>query len=193
MLFLNRLSSQHAIPASLYNEVQKSLQYDTRNASLGIDGFIESLPAHLKMALTLAVHDKTFRNHPLFRRLKSRNRLLAWIGSRFRPWFNHAGTFIYQQGDDINQLFIVTKGMAAFVAPRFARQIFAIIDPSISDQKSAKKHGSRSLKYIGYEDSVVNHTLLIRDIHKENYDDIDLDRRANASVMAKRFFTVQAI
>jgi hypothetical protein len=46
---------------------------------------------------------------------------------------------------------------------------------------------------MGYEDSVVNHVLLIKDIEKNEYDTIDLDRRANTSVMSKRFFTVQAI
>jgi len=83
--------------------------------------------------------------------------------------------------------------MAAFMAPRFNRQIFAVIDPSISDQKSASKNASRTLKYIGYEDTVVNHTLLVRDIQNERYEEIDLERRANASIMSKRFFTVQAI
>ena len=47
-----------------------------------------------------------------------------------------------------------------------------------------------TLKHLGVEDSVVNHLLLIKDIEKNNYDTIDLDRRTNQSMLSKRFFTV---
>jgi len=47
-----------------------------------------------------------------------------------------------------------------------------------------------TLKHVGFEDSVVNHILLIKDIEKNEYDTIDLDRRASTSLMSKRFFTV---
>jgi hypothetical protein len=55
-----------------------------------------------------------------------------------------------------------------------------VVDPSISDQKAIDKNASKTLKYIGYEDSVINHTLLVRDMNKELYDEMDMDRRANA-------------
>jgi hypothetical protein len=62
---------------------------------VGLDTFIENLPPHLRMAVTLAIHNKTFKKHPIFKQLRDK-RLLAFIGSRFRPYFNHAGTFLYR-------------------------------------------------------------------------------------------------
>ena len=55
------------------------------------------------------------------------------------------------------------------------------------------KRSQKTLKYLGYEDSVVNHTLLVKDISQNDYDEIDLEKRANANIMSKRFFTVQGI
>jgi hypothetical protein len=43
--------------------------------------------------------------------------MLAFMGSRFHPYYNHAGTTVYRQGDEISSLIIVTRGMAAFVMP----------------------------------------------------------------------------
>jgi hypothetical protein len=61
------------------------------------------------MSVTLAVNRRTFKRHPFLQKIKNK-RMLAFIGSRF-------GTTIYRQGDEINHLVIVTKGMAAFVMP----------------------------------------------------------------------------
>jgi CRP-like cAMP-binding protein len=91
-------------------------------------------------------------------------RMLAFIGSRFRPWFNHAGTYLYRQGDEINSFFIVISGIAAFVTPKYRQSIFAVVDPSVSDAKSKLKNRIGTLKHLGYEDSVVNHLLLLNDI-----------------------------
>ena len=123
---------------------------------IGLDVFIDTLPPHLQMAVTLAIHEKIFHVHPMFKRLKNK-RLLASIGQRFRPWFNHAGTFLYRQGDEINTLIVVISGLATFVAPAYKNTIFGVVDPTF-------EHENRTFKHIGYEDSVINHMLLIIDI-----------------------------
>jgi hypothetical protein len=46
---------------------------------VGLDVFIDALPPHLKMAVSLAIHKKIFQIHPMFKRLKNK-RLLALIG-----------------------------------------------------------------------------------------------------------------
>lgn len=83
--------------------------------------------------------------------------------------------------------------MAAFVAPKYRNSIFSVVDPSKSDAQAEEQKQVSTLKHLGYEDSVVNHILLIKDIEKNEYDTIDLDRRASTSQMSKRFFTVQGI
>jgi hypothetical protein len=128
MLFLSKLSNQAKLPPRLYNEIRQALKYDNKTNIEGLDQFIQSLPQHLKMSVTLAVNRKTFRNHPFLSKIKNK-RMLAFMGSRFHPYYNHAGTTVYRQGDEISSLIIVTKGMAAFVMPQYANSIFACINP----------------------------------------------------------------
>jgi CRP-like cAMP-binding protein len=88
------------------------------------------------MQAILAMNAKVFKHHPIFKGMRHRNRLLSFIGARFKPNMTHAGTKLYQQGDDINMLYIIQKGLGAFIAPSFKNSIFAVIDPSISDAVS---------------------------------------------------------
>jgi len=43
---------------------------------------------------------------------------------------------------------------------------------------------------MGYEDSVVNHILLIKDINSNDYDDVGLEKRLTGSSLSRRFFSV---
>ena len=78
--------------------------------------------------------------------------------------------------------------MAAFVMPQYANSIFAVINP-----KATVLETKNLMKHFGFEDSVVNHLLLLKDIKLNDYDDIDLERRSHTSILSKRFFTVHSI
>ena len=52
---------------------------------------------------------------------------------------------------------MVISGLAAFVAPKYKNTIFGVVDPTL-------EQGNRTFKHIGFEDSVVNHMLLIIDL-----------------------------
>ena len=69
--------------------------------------------------------------------------------------------------------------MAAFIAPTFKNSIFAVIDPKVSDAKSDAKGFQRTLKTVGYEDSIVNNILLLKDIKNNSYGSRQLEKRAN--------------
>ena len=125
----------------------------------GLDDFINELPTHLRMAVSLAIHDKVFKYHPLMKRVKNK-RLLSYLGQKLRPQFNHIGTSIYKEGDEITNMLIVTSGVACFIAPKFNNQLFAVVS---GYSNNAAKYNN-TLHHFGYEDSVVNHLLLIKDI-----------------------------
>ena len=175
ILFLNKLTVQYKIDGMLKSEIRQALKYDNKTTVVGMDAFIESLPPHLNMAVTLALHQKIFNQHPLLKKMNNK-RLMAYMGSRFRPQFTYAGTYLYRQGDEISQLTIVISGLAAFVAPKYRNQIFAVVSKkNLGDNEET----AITLKHLGCEDSVVNHLLLIKDIEQNDYDTIDLDRRTN--------------
>jgi hypothetical protein len=67
---------------------------------IGLDEFIQDLPANLRQQVTLKIHSSTFNKHEIFKKLRNK-RLLAFIGSRLRPLIYQTGTFVYKQGEDI--------------------------------------------------------------------------------------------
>ena len=73
------------------------------------------------------------------------------------------------------------------IKPRYHNAIFYVIDPKPANQNID------CLASVGWEDSIINHLLLIRDMEKNDYDDIDLDRRMNKNQLSKRHFTVISI
>jgi hypothetical protein len=96
---------------------------------------------------------------------------LTFIGTRFKPLFCPAGTNLYREGDSINGLHVISSGKAAIVRARYSNAIFGVIDPSKAD--------AYNLTHVGFEDTVINHLFLLRDLRDYEYDDIDLDRRMN--------------
>jgi hypothetical protein len=103
-------------------------------AMVGLADFVETLPPQLKIAVALFMHKKTFTTHPFFKELGNQ-RLLSFIGSRFRPQFFNTGQYLYRQGDEITTFKVVTKGVAAFVNPRYLNEMFAVIDPTMQETR----------------------------------------------------------
>jgi hypothetical protein len=97
-MFLNKLDNKYNLSSKLFREIHKSLNYINQSKMTGLENFIEELPPHLKTAVTLAIHKETFKEHPAFKSLRNK-RLLTFIGTRFRPNYSHASTFIYSSGE----------------------------------------------------------------------------------------------
>jgi hypothetical protein len=49
--------------------------------------------------------------------------------------------------------------------PKYRNSIFAVVDPQI-EKEDGEKNTKHALHHLGFEDSVLNHLLLIRDIEK---------------------------
>ena len=81
------------------------------------------------------MHYNMFQREPLFRDLKQKNKFLAWFGNRLRVWFVLNGTFLYEQGDDINQFAIIQSGTAAFVSPKYGNSIFSQVEALEEDNE----------------------------------------------------------
>ena len=136
------------------------------------------------------MHKKTFKMHPFFRQLGDK-RMLSAIGQRFRPIFFNSGQYLHRQGDDIDTLKVVTKGIGAFVIPSQENQIFAVINPVMKGKHNQDLIGSDKLLYhCGFEDTVMSHLVLLKDINNNEDHSKRLIKKANFS---KRLFTVQCI
>ena len=56
--------------------------------------------------------------------------------------------------------------------PKYRNSIFAVVDPNQDDNEEDERYSIKnkksknSLQHLGFEDTVLNHLLLIRDIEK---------------------------
>ena len=92
---------------------------------------------------------------------------------------------------------IATKGLGAFVQPRYNNQIISIIDPKRAEENNNSRHPKESHKKIlqnmGFEDTVVNHIFLMKDLAENTIKHKDIERYFDKSILSKRAFTVQCI
>lgn len=94
---------------------------------------------------------------------------------------------------------MATKGYAAFVQPRYHNQMFAIMDPKRYEENEEKyqklkvKQQNKILQHCGFEDTVVNHLLLLRELQEEKMQKKTMERREDKSMLSRRLFTVQCI
>jgi hypothetical protein len=142
------------------------------------------MPPHLRIAIEMTIHKKTLTKTSLFGKLQNR-RLLTFISTRFKPLFCPAGIHLYNRGDPICGLHVISSGKAAMVRPRYSSAIYGVIDPS--------RANTYNLSHVGLEDTVVNHLFLLRDLTTYDFDDFDLDRRMNNGQLSKRYFCCLAI
>jgi len=121
--------------------------------------FIDQLPSHLRMAVTLQVHSNTFKKHKLLSKIKNK-RLLSFIGSRFKARHTQEGQFLWQAGDKIEEFYFLITGSAAFIEPKYNASIFGAATGDIKGFYPICP--SLTITNVGLEDSIVNHCILIQ-------------------------------
>jgi len=126
-------------------------------AIAGLAKFVESLPTTLRVAMVMQIYKEMFATHPFFKDFRNK-RLFAFLGQRLRQSIKEPGEYLYRQGDEITHFIITTKGLAAFVHPRYHNQMFACIDVTMAKTTNNNK----IIHSCGYEDVVINHVALIR-------------------------------
>ena len=155
LMFLQKLYQQYNLRLELYADIRAALSFDhQKNKVEGIEEFIENLPPHLRMEVFKEIHRDIFYKHDLFIMLGNKN-FLAWIGQRIKPTFVNENQYIYQEGDQIDGFYFMTKGAAAFKIPWSNNVMYAIIDPEKSLNKNPRK--AKVFQYFGCEDTVWNH------------------------------------
>jgi hypothetical protein len=63
---LKRLKSEYGLEPHIYQEINKYLSVEDKMAMTGLARFVEQLPAALRVAVVMQIHDRTFKSHPFF-------------------------------------------------------------------------------------------------------------------------------
>ena len=86
---------------------------------------------------------------------------------------------------------IVTKGVGAFVQPRYHNQMFALVHPQIMDEEDTLDNYDGVVHvqgHCGFEDTVVNHLTLLKRVQNKEIQQGEVEM-----LLQKRAFTVRCI
>ena len=66
------------------------------------------------MELMMVVHQTQFTQFPFFTKLGNRY-FVTWVSSMLKPRITMAAQRLYSEGDEIDDFYFMTKGIAAFI------------------------------------------------------------------------------
>lgn len=123
------------------------------------------MPNGVKMELMMVVHDATFHQFPFFKNLGNRY-FVTWISSMMKPRLTTPAQRIYSEGDEIDDFYFMTKGVAAFIKEKQNNTILGVVDPLKVLQMQTKAAKMKVFQSFGCEDSVYNHLHMLIEIEK---------------------------
>jgi hypothetical protein len=81
------------------------------------------------MELKMTLHKLVFKEFHLFTEIGHDKYYITWISSHLKPSILIQGQTVYNEDDEIDGFYFVTKGLSSFILPRMSGMIYAIIDP----------------------------------------------------------------
>ena len=96
-----------------------------------VTDFTNKLPPKLRALLQLKMHEHLFEKISLFKLHNYPASLYAWMTNNLRSRVKEPGTYIYQDGDQVHNMYFLTKGLAGFALPRRGC-VYIIIEPGDS-------------------------------------------------------------
>jgi hypothetical protein len=125
---LNKLRTMYPVSEDLIENIRNALNFDANKSDGYLDELYKDLPTGVKMELMMVVHDATFSQFPFFKNLGNRY-FVTWISSFLKPMLTTPAHRLYSEGDEIDEFYFMTKGVAAFIKEKQNNQIIGVIDP----------------------------------------------------------------
>ena len=81
-----------------------------------LNNFIDNLPPNLKGKVAWYIHEETWNNFSIFKSqgLISNHEFLAWLANLLRPCLMAEETEIYQETDQVREIFFLQNGECFF-------------------------------------------------------------------------------
>ena len=76
----------------------------------------------------MTLHKMVFKEFTLFSDIGDKY-YITWISAHLKPRILIQGQTVYNEDDEIDGFYFVTKGLSSFILPRMSGMIYAIIDP----------------------------------------------------------------
>ena len=53
---------------------------------------------------------------------------VAWLGPKLKPVYSNEGNYVYQEGDEAQEIFFLSRGIAGLVLPRYKNVVYVTIE-----------------------------------------------------------------
>ena len=155
----------YPVTEELIQNIRNALNFDSNKTDGYLEELYEDLPPGIRMELMMVVHDATFKQHPFFKELGNRC-FVSWISSNMKPRMSTPAERLYQEGDEIQEFYFMTKGVCAFIKEKLNNSIIGMVDPNKMLELANKASKMKTFQYFGLEDSVYNHLHMLIELRK---------------------------
>lgn len=104
----------YPVTDALIKSIRHALNVDANKTDDYLEDVAKNLPAGLKMELMMIVYQSQFAQFPFFTKLGNRY-FITWVSSMLKPRITTAAQRLYAYGDEIDDFYFMTKGIAAFI------------------------------------------------------------------------------
>jgi CRP-like cAMP-binding protein len=91
-----------------------------------VQAFVDELPYKLRLDLAMEIHKNIYNTIDFFKN-KERS-FIAWIGPLLKPNHTQELEYIFQEGEEIKEIYFVVTGVAGYVLPRFDNTVYIKIE-----------------------------------------------------------------
>ena len=123
---LEDIRTEYKIPYDLYRKLRLALNYDhSKNADEQVN-FVAALPAGLKVELSIVMHSNLVKSIKFFQHKQPH--FIAFVVPMLRPMKVESGSYIYKEGDPIDEIYFLVSGQAGYALSNFGNSVYLIID-----------------------------------------------------------------
>ena len=110
------------MPLNLYLKLKQQLKHDFNTDLDDINNFVTELTHKLKLEVSLFIHESTYKRIEFFKGRSAA--FIAWICPLLKSHIFPDNSYIYFEGDDVNNIYWLSKGKAGFVLPKYKNTVY---------------------------------------------------------------------
>lgn len=126
MQLIGEIQTEYKIGDELYNRLVSTVKYDHNRKQKNFKAFIDELPSKMKVELYAKIYQTMYVNVTFFKQ-QSRP-FMAWVGAVIRPINVQETDAIFKEGEQIIEIYFLSKGLAGFCLPNFGNKVYLEIE-----------------------------------------------------------------
>lgn len=117
LVVLNKIYKEFKLPLELFIKIKKTMGYESKKDMHDLHNFLNELPYKLKTELSLYVYEQRYMQIKFFK--SKNNQFILWMCPQLKPQVYTREQYMYMETENVNEIFFLIHGLAAFVLPRY--------------------------------------------------------------------------